>query len=81
MILHVANSFDSLLQVPFKTEFVTALKKMKEQGTQGKTTLKMVFQDKYVKAEQKRTNEITKSILGLNLSRTSQALELEKSAP
>ena len=49
VILHVnssnpARSYDSLLQIPFKTELVTTLKKLKEaQGSQ----LKVVCHDRY----------------------------------
>lgn len=46
VVLHVANSYDSLLQVPFKTELVTVLKRLKEQFEQGKGMLKIVFQNK-----------------------------------
>ena len=45
MILHVPDEYDSLLQIPFKTEFVTTLKKVKE--AQG-LSLRIVFMDKYV---------------------------------
>ena len=41
------DSFDSLLQVPFKTELVTVLKRLKESTLEGKNSLKIVFADKY----------------------------------
>ena len=44
VILHVNDSYDSLLQIPCKTELVTTLKKLKEaQGLQ----LKVVCHDRY----------------------------------
>jgi len=43
VILHVPEEYDSLLQIPFKTEFVTTLKKVKE--AQG-LNLKITFMDK-----------------------------------
>ena len=44
VILHVSNSYDSLIQIPFKTEFVTTLKKLKE--AQG-LTLRVVCHNRY----------------------------------
>jgi len=43
VILHVPEEYDSLFQIPFKTEFVTTLKKVKE--AQG-SNLRITFMDK-----------------------------------
>ena len=43
VILHVTDSYDSLLKVPLKTEMVTVLKKLKE--SQG-MTLRVVCHDR-----------------------------------
>ncbi|XP_040566099.1 unconventional myosin-Ie isoform X2 [Lepeophtheirus salmonis] len=44
VVLHVKNSYDSLLQIPFKTEFISIVNKTcKDKRT---TELKLVFQDK-----------------------------------
>ena len=42
IVIHVLNSFDSLLMVPFKTELVTVLKKLREARN---SSLKIVFSD------------------------------------
>jgi len=44
IVLHVAQSHDSLLQVPFKTEFVSVVSKLKEEKTN--INLKLFFSDK-----------------------------------
>ena len=42
VVLHGQGSYDSLLQVPFKTELVTTLKRLKEAGNSG---LRIHFHD------------------------------------
>ena len=45
VVLHVSNSYDSLLQVTFKTELITVLKKLVKARLDKE--LRIVFADKY----------------------------------